>query len=207
MGFDPTHVMMTKRQYTTNFHYQAAFRAIYHPKHQNDEFEGGHTNVVKLQTPWRILHTLLTNSIIPNLLSGHLITNRGLIALHSMKNPAEPLHLGDVVATTFARCLGLDRVATMHLGGMITRLARHFDVDAMGCSIIGRNEPFPVETLYNMKFVLPGERGIEYLDGLRPLASLKPMVDPTPMEPDLEDPPPEQPPARAPGRSRRAALP
>ncbi|CAL1369623.1 unnamed protein product [Linum trigynum] len=136
------------------------------PEHQHDEFVGGHTNAVKLRTPWRIMHILLTRSIIPSLRAGHLITNRGLIALHSMRNLAEPLHLGVVVATTFVRCLGQNRMDTMHLGGFITRLARHFDVDVTGCSIIGRIEPFPVETLYNMKLVLQGERGIEYLDGL-----------------------------------------
>ncbi|CAL1381844.1 unnamed protein product [Linum trigynum] len=86
-----------------------------------------------------------------------------------MRHPVEPLHLGLLVATTFAQFLGWNKVDTMHMGGgggIITRLAQYFDVDVKRASIVGRTEAFPSETLYNMKLVLQGEPGVEYLDGL-----------------------------------------
>ncbi|CAL1394412.1 unnamed protein product [Linum trigynum] len=49
--------------------------------------------------------------------------------------------------------------------------------DVAQCSIIGQTEPFPVKTLYNMKPVLQGERGIELLEGLRPSAALQPQFN------------------------------
>ncbi|CAL1354663.1 unnamed protein product [Linum trigynum] len=90
-------------------------------------------------------------------------------------------------------------------GGLITRLVRHFQVDLERCSIVGRTESFPLSTLYNQKLVLQGERGVEYLEGLRPSEVMRPVVDPAPQEQDAEVPPPEQP-ARAPGRRRRPTL-
>ncbi|CAL1401864.1 unnamed protein product [Linum trigynum] len=65
MGLDPTYMTMTERQYTSDFHYQAAFRALSRPEHE--EFKASRTNAVQLRTPWRILHTLLTRSIVPTL--------------------------------------------------------------------------------------------------------------------------------------------
>ncbi|CAL1393833.1 unnamed protein product [Linum trigynum] len=111
MGLDTTYMTMIQRQYTVDFHYQA----LYCPEHEQVEFEASHTNVVKLRIPWRIMNTLLTRFVVPSLRGGHLITNRGLMALHSVRNPAEPLPLGSLVATTFARCLGQNRVDTMHM--------------------------------------------------------------------------------------------
>ncbi|CAL1379099.1 unnamed protein product [Linum trigynum] len=166
MGLDTTHMTMMEWQYTDDFNYQDTFRALCRPEHEPNEFEGSHTNAVKLKTQWRILHTLLTRFVVPSLHSGHLMTNRGLIALYSMRSPAKPIHLGSLIATSFDRCLGRNRVDTMHMGGIITRIAHHFQVDMARSTRAGRMEPILVETLYNQKLVLQGERGVEYLDGL-----------------------------------------
>ncbi|CAL1354458.1 unnamed protein product [Linum trigynum] len=92
-------------------------------------------------------------------------------------------------------------------GGIITRIARHFQVNLARCTRVGRTESFLVETLYNQKLVLQGERGVEYLDGLRPSRVIRAAVAPALVEPNLEVPPAaEQPPARAPGRRRRTLL-
>ncbi|CAL1381673.1 unnamed protein product [Linum trigynum] len=96
------------------------------------------------------------------------MTNRGVIALYSLRSSVEPIHLGSLIATSFARCLGRNRVDTMHMGGLITRMAWHFQVDLDRCTSAGRTTPIPVETLYNQKLVLQGERGVKYLEGLRP---------------------------------------
>ncbi|CAL1402438.1 unnamed protein product [Linum trigynum] len=73
MGLVPTHMTMTETQYTADFHYLEAYQAICRPEHHDDEFKDSNTNAVKLRKPWRILHTLLTKSIIPSLMSGHMI--------------------------------------------------------------------------------------------------------------------------------------
>ncbi|CAL1381430.1 unnamed protein product [Linum trigynum] len=123
MGLDPAHMTMTERQYIVDFNYQGAFRAVCRPEHEQDEFEGSCTNAVKLRTPWRILHILLTRSVVPSLQSGHLMANIGLIALYSMRSPVDPIHLGSLIATSFAQFLGRNKVDTMHMGGLITRMA------------------------------------------------------------------------------------
>ncbi|CAL1388555.1 unnamed protein product [Linum trigynum] len=80
------------------------------------------------------------------------MTNSGIMVLFSMRHPAESIHLGSLMATSFARCLGRNRVDTMHMGGIITRIARYFGVDVERCSIIGRTEPFLVATLYTISW-------------------------------------------------------
>ncbi|CAL1360186.1 unnamed protein product [Linum trigynum] len=147
IGLNTDHITMMERQYTVDFNYQGAFRALCRQEHEQDEFEGSRTNAVRLKTQWRILHTLLTRSVVPNLQSGHLMTNRGLIALYSMRSSAELIHLGSLIATSFARCLGQNRVDTMHMRGIITRIARHFRVDLARYTRLKRTESFPVETL------------------------------------------------------------
>ncbi|CAL1371075.1 unnamed protein product [Linum trigynum] len=97
MGLDTAHMTMMERQYTVDFDYQDAFRALCCPEHEQSEFEGSKTKAIKLKTLWRILHTLLTKFVVPSLQSGHLMTNRGLIALHSMRSPAEPIHLESLI--------------------------------------------------------------------------------------------------------------
>ncbi|CAL1381876.1 unnamed protein product [Linum trigynum] len=62
----------------------------------------------------------------------------------------------------------------------------------------------PVAALYNQQLVLQ-ERGIGYLDGLRPSGSMNPAFDPAPLEPDVGVRHPKQPPARAPGNCQRPA--
>ncbi|CAL1389220.1 unnamed protein product [Linum trigynum] len=84
MRLDTTHITMTERQYTVDFNYQRAFRALCRPEHEHSNFEGSCTNVVKLRSPWRILHTLVTRSLVHSLESDHMMTNRGLIALYFM---------------------------------------------------------------------------------------------------------------------------
>ncbi|CAL1381824.1 unnamed protein product [Linum trigynum] len=203
MRRDTAHMTMTERQYTVDFNYQGAFRALYHLEHEEDEFEGSLTNAEKLKTHWRILHSLLTRSVIPKLQSGHLMMNKGLIALYSMQSSAESIHLGSLIATSFARSMRLNRVDTMHVGGIITRITCHFQVDLAYCTRVGRMEPFLVETLYNQKLLLQGKRGVEYLDGLRPSGVIRAAVSPTLVDPDPEVlPAVEQPPAHAPGRHR-----
>ncbi|CAL1379605.1 unnamed protein product [Linum trigynum] len=91
------------------------------------------------------------------------------------------MHLGSLIATSFAPWYGAEQ------GG-------HYASEGWS--------PSQVETLYHQKLVLQGKRGVEYLDGLRAAAA------PAPVEPNLEVPPAaEQPPARAPGRRCRPALP
>ncbi|CAL1380731.1 unnamed protein product [Linum trigynum] len=103
MGLDLTHMTMKECQYR--------------PENEHEEYEASRTNAVKLRTPWRILHTLLTRLVIPILQSGQLMTNGGILALFSMWHPAEPIHLGSLIVTSFAWCLGWNRVDTMHMGG------------------------------------------------------------------------------------------
>ncbi|CAL1395229.1 unnamed protein product [Linum trigynum] len=79
MGLDTTHMTMTERQYTVDFHYQSTFWALCCPEHEQDVLERSRTNAVKLRTPWRILHTLLTRSLVPSLQSGHLMTIEGYL--------------------------------------------------------------------------------------------------------------------------------
>ncbi|CAL1412133.1 unnamed protein product [Linum trigynum] len=102
MGLDPTHMTMTERQYSVDFDYQIVFHALSHSEHKSDEFTGSRTNAVKLKNELRILHTLLTHSVVPSSQSGHLMTNRGLVALYSMRSPTEPIHMGSLIATSFA---------------------------------------------------------------------------------------------------------
>ncbi|CAL1378791.1 unnamed protein product [Linum trigynum] len=206
MGLDTSYMMMTERQYTVDFHYQAAFQALCRPEHEQEEFVAGRTNEVKLRIPYRIMHTLLIRSVVPSSQLCHLLTKRGLLDLFSMRHPTEPIHLGSLIATSFAQCLGRNRVDTMHIVGIITRLARHFQVDLERCSIIGRTEPIPVATLYNQKLVLQVEWGVEYLKGLRPSGVMRPLVYPALVDPDAEGPPPEYQPTRALDRHRRPAL-
>ncbi|CAL1370388.1 unnamed protein product [Linum trigynum] len=141
MGLDTTTMTMTAREYTRDFHYQEAYSAIYRPKHRDHHFRASNTNVVKFRTPWRILHTLLTQSVIPGLHSGHMVTNRGLISLHSLIRPTSPLHLGSVVATTFSRVMGRDRVDTMHLGAS-SRGLHAIWVNTTGYTIISQASSF-----------------------------------------------------------------
>ncbi|CAL1389046.1 unnamed protein product [Linum trigynum] len=91
MGLDTAHMTMTERQYMVDFNYQGAFSALCRPEHEQSEFKWRHTNTVKLKTQWRIIHTLITRSVVPSLQSGHLMTNRGLIALHSIRILAESM--------------------------------------------------------------------------------------------------------------------
>ncbi|CAL1406418.1 unnamed protein product [Linum trigynum] len=128
------------------------------------------------------------------------MTNRGLLAFYSMKSPAKLNHLRSLIATSFTRCLGKNKVDTMH------RIARYFHVDLARCSIIERAEPFPVATLYNQRLVLQKDRGVEYLDGLRPSGVMRAAVDLALVEPHPEVTPPAQPPARAPSHRRCPAL-
>ncbi|CAL1394182.1 unnamed protein product [Linum trigynum] len=66
MGLDTMYRTMTERHYTVDFHYQAAFTAFIRPEHEHEEYEASVTNAVKLTTPWRILHTFLTRSVVPS---------------------------------------------------------------------------------------------------------------------------------------------
>ncbi|CAL1381523.1 unnamed protein product [Linum trigynum] len=173
IGLDTAHMTMTERQYTVDFDYQDAFRALSRLEHEQSEFEGSKTNATKLQTQWRILHTLLTRSVVLTLQVGHLMTTRGLISLYSMRSPPEPIHLGSLIATSFAWCPGRNRVDT--------RIARHFQVDLARCTSVGRMEPFRVKTLYNQKLALQGKRGVEYLDRLRPSGVIRAILAPAPV--------------------------
>ncbi|CAL1412081.1 unnamed protein product [Linum trigynum] len=56
------------------------------------------------------MHTLLTRSVVPSSQSGHQITNKGLLALFSMRHPAEPM-------------LGAKQGGHYAYGGIITRIA------------------------------------------------------------------------------------
>ncbi|CAL1407467.1 unnamed protein product [Linum trigynum] len=81
------------------------------------------------------------------------------------ENPVEPLHMGAVIATTFARFLGRDRVGTMHLG------ASSQDGAALRCGRDGMLNHWPdlaISSGDNLQYevVLQRERGIEYLDGI-----------------------------------------
>ncbi|CAL1381819.1 unnamed protein product [Linum trigynum] len=67
MGLDTTTKTMTERQCTRFFHYQEAHSAICRSEHREQQIRASNTNVVKFRRPWRILHTLLTRSVIPSL--------------------------------------------------------------------------------------------------------------------------------------------
>ncbi|CAL1401908.1 unnamed protein product [Linum trigynum] len=102
--------------------------------------------------------------------------------MYSMGYPEHMLHLGSFVATTFSRCHG--KPNHLFCGPLITRLARHFDIDFEGLtdsSARGGSTPLSRNVLHNaLLLAIDGTRS--WVDGL----SLSPEED-ADLDEDEED--------------------
>ncbi|CAL1411937.1 unnamed protein product [Linum trigynum] len=147
-----------------------------------DYFDAGLTHVSTLKPQWHILNLLITRSIFTNATGSHKILKRVLYAMYSMGDPDHMFHLGSFVATTFSPCHGKSN--HLFCGPLITRLARHFEIDFEGltdATARGGSTPLRWEVLHNA-LLLASDGARSWVDGL----SLPPEED-ADLDEDEED--------------------
>ncbi|CAL1389433.1 unnamed protein product [Linum trigynum] len=131
-----------------------------------DYFDTGQTYVCTLKPQWHILNMLITHSIVPNATGSHKIPKRVLYAMYSMGYLEHMLHLGSFVANTISRCH--EKPNHLFYGPLITRLARHFEIDLEGltdASARGGSTPLSQEVLRNA-LLLDCNGARSWVDGL-----------------------------------------
>ncbi|CAL1354321.1 unnamed protein product [Linum trigynum] len=145
------------------FRDQQFFERICLPEFAGPVFTPGYTTATQLRPEWRILNQLLGKSYTPSDGSTSHLQLRTLHCLHSISQEEDNLHLSSLIARTVAKASRCGRA--LACGPVVTALARYFNIDLSGFTVILPPTPFSRDTLRRL-LILQRDRDVTWIWGL-----------------------------------------
>ncbi|CAL1389656.1 unnamed protein product [Linum trigynum] len=148
----------------TDFASQAYFQSICLPDSVDEEYVASQTRAPLLRPEWRILNHLMCTSYTPSQGSSNRVTLRTLWLMHAMGRSEDTIQLGSVLARTFTKA-AISTTRSLICGPVITALARNYEVDYTGMTLVRAPTPLGEPTLRHQHLVARHGR-VRWIAGL-----------------------------------------